>query len=87
MDELSRIMFRMGYLTDSPLKKEEIKGYIEEAEYYMLTSGIPLELLSSPSAYAVKSVWADKRDKGADNLIAQDSLITHLIAQLRTNGR
>ena len=78
MDELSRIMFRMGYLTDSPLKKEEIKGYIEEAEYYMLTSGIPLELLSSPSAYAVKSVWADKRDKH-DNLINKIPYL-HLIA-------
>ena len=86
MNELEKIMFRMGYLTNDPLKKTEIDGYIKEAEFYMLTSGIPYELLSSPTAYAVKSVWADKRDKGADNLIAQDSLIVHLVAQLRVNG-
>ncbi len=83
MDELTMIMFRMGYLTNDPLKVAEIKQYIAEAERFMVTSGIPYELLSSPTAYTVKSVWADKRDKGVDDLIAKDSLIVHLVNHIK----
>ena len=40
--------------------------------------------VTSRRAYAVKSLWADARDKGtALHLVSKDSMIVHLIAQMK----
>lgn len=50
----------------------------------MLESGVPNERLTTQRAYAVKSIWADYRDKGDDEkLIKKDGMIVALISQLR----
>lgn len=84
MDDVNKILIKMGYLGDDPLKKAEIAGYVSEAEEYMAAAGVPREQMTTETAYAVKSIWADKRDKNDDEtLIRRDGIIVHLIAQLR----
>ena len=74
----------MGYLDSDPQKREEVQGYIDEAAEFMIESGVPAERLTSQRAYAVKSIWADYRDKGDDDkLIKKDGMLVALISQLR----
>lgn len=84
MQEVDKILFKLGYLDSDPHKKQEVQGYIEEAAEFMLESGVPNERLTTQRAYAVKSIWADYRDKGDDEkLIKKDGMIVALISQLR----
>lgn len=84
MQEVDKILFKLGYLDSDPHKKQEVQGYIDEAEEFMLESGVPNERLTTQRAYAVKSIWADYRDKGDDEkLIKKDGMIVALISQLR----
>ena len=84
MQEVDKILFKLGYLDSDPHKKQEVQGYIDEAAEFMLESGVPNERLPTHRAYAVKSIWADYRDKGDDEkLIKKDGMIVALISQLR----
>lgn len=84
MQEVDKILFKLGYLNSDPHKKQEVQGYIDEAAEFMLESGVPNERLTTQRAYAVKSIWADYRDKGDDEkLIKKDGMIVALISQLR----
>ena len=84
MQEVYKILFKLGYLDSDPHKKQEVQGYIDEAAEFMLESGVPNERLTTQRAYAVKSIWADYRDKGDDEkLIKKDGMIVALISQLR----
>ena len=84
MQEVDKILFKLGYLDSYPHKKQEVQGYIDEAAEFMLESGVPNERLTTQRAYAVKSIWADYRDKGDDEkLIKKDGMIVALISQLR----
>lgn len=84
MQEVDKILFKLGYLDSNPHKKQEVQGYIDEAAEFMLESGVPNERLTTQRAYAVKSIWADYRDKGDDEkLIKKDGMIVALISQLR----
>lgn len=84
MQEVDKILFKLGYLDRDPHKKQEVQGYIDEAAEFMLESGVPNERLTTQRAYAVKSIWADYRDKGDDEkLIKKDGMIVALISQLR----
>lgn len=84
MQEVDKILFKLGYLDSDPHKKQEVQGYIDEAAEFMLESGVPNERLTTQRAYAVKSIWADFRDKGDDEkLIKKDGMIVALISQLR----
>lgn len=84
MQEVDKILFKLGYLDSDPHKKQEVQGYINEAAEFMLESGVPNERLTTQRAYAVKSIWADYRDKGDDEkLIKKDGMIVALISQLR----
>ena len=84
MQEVDKILFKLGYLDSDPHKKQEVQGYIDEAAEFMLESGVPNERLTTQRAYAVKSIWADYRDKGDDEkLITKDGMIVALISQLR----
>lgn len=84
MQEVDKILFKLGYLDSDPHKKQEVQGYIDEAAEFMLESGVPNERLTTQRAYAVKSIWVDYRDKGDDEkLIKKDGMIVALISQLR----
>ena len=84
MQEVDKILFKLGYLDSDPHKKQEVQGYIDEAAEFMLESGVPNERLTTQRAYAVKSIWADYRDKGDDEkLIKKDGMLVALISQLR----
>lgn len=84
MQEVDKILFKLGYLDSDPHKKQEVQGYIDEAAEFMLESGVPPEKLTTQRAYAVKSIWADYRDKGDDEkLIKKDGMLVALISQLR----
>lgn len=84
MQEVDKILFKLGYLDSDPHKKQEVQGYIDEAAEFMLESGVPNERLTTQRAYAVKSIWADYRDKGDDEkLIKKDGMIVAFISQLR----
>ena len=84
MQEVDKILFKLGYLDSDPHKKQEVQGYIDEAAEFMLESGVPNERLTTQRAYVVKSIWADYRDKGDDEkLIKKDGMIVALISQLR----
>lgn len=84
MQEVDKILFKLGYLDSDPHKKQEVQGYIDEAAEFMLESGVPNERLTTQRAYAVKSIWADYRDNGDDEkLIKKDGMIVALISQLR----
>ena len=84
MQEVDKLLFKLGYLDSDPHKKQEVQGYIDEAAEFMLESGVPNERLTTQRAYAIKSIWADYRDKGDDEkLIKKDGMIVALISQLR----
>ncbi|MBS1362734.1 MAG: hypothetical protein HPY96_00660 [Bacilli bacterium] len=84
MDEYDKILYDLGYYASDPLKKEQIKRYVSEAEEFMYEAGVPKCKVTSRRAYAVKSLWADARDKGtALHLVSKDSMIVHLIAQMK----
>ena len=84
MQEVGKILFKLGYLDSDPHKKQEVQGYIDEAAEFMLESGVPNERLTTQRAYAVTSIWADYRDKGdGEKLIKKDGMIVALISQLR----
>ncbi len=84
LNEIDKILNALGYVGGDPLKKEQIAGYVKEAEEFMRGAGVPAEQLTTQTAYSVKSVWADRRDKGAEEtLIRSDSFIVHLIARMR----
>ena len=90
MDDVDKILFKLGYFDSDPNKKAEIQGYVDEAQEFMLDAGVPKDKLTSQRAYAVKSIWADYRDKGDDNnIIKKDGMIVCLIAQLKrsSNGK
>ena len=84
MDKVEKIMYKLGYVGGDPQKQEEIRGYMNEADEYMRSCGVPPEKLTSQSAFVIESLWADCRDKGNENeLIKKDGMIVHLIAQMR----
>lgn len=84
MQEVDKILFKMGYYDSDPQKKQEVQGYIDEAVEFMTESGVPADKLTLQRAYAVKSIWADARDKGEDDkLIKKDGMIVSLISQMR----
>ncbi len=84
MKEVEKILYKLGYYDSDPTKQAEVQGYIDEAVEFMLESGVPTERLSTQRAYAIKSIWADARDKGNDEqLVKKDGMIVALLSQLR----
>lgn len=84
MQEADKILYKLGYFDSDPNKKNEVQSYIDEASEFMIESGVPAEKLASKRAFAVKSIWADLRDKGdEDKLIKKDGMIVALISQMR----
>ncbi|MEG1609261.1 MAG: hypothetical protein RR348_05280 [Clostridia bacterium] len=84
MTEVDKILYKMGYYDSDPQKQEEVRGYINEAVEFMTDSGVPASKLTSQRSFAVKSIWADLRDKSEDDKIIQkDGMIVALISQMR----
>ncbi len=84
MKEVDKILYKLGYYDSDPHKQAEVEGYIGEAEEFMKECGVPEDKLQSQRAYAIKSIWADARDKGDDNnIIRKDGMIVALISQLK----
>jgi hypothetical protein len=84
MGETDKIMYALGYYSADPRKKEQIQSYIDEATEFMRESGVSDDKLTSQRAFAVKSIWADYRDKGEyEKIIKKDGMIVALVAQLR----
>ena len=84
MQEVDKILYKLGSFDADPHKKQEVQGYIDEAVEFMTESGVPVERLNTQRAYAIKSIWADARDKGDDDkLVKKDGMIIALISQLR----
>lgn len=84
MQEVDKILFKLGYLDSDPHKKQEVQGHIDEATEFMIESGVPRDKLTTQRAYAIKSIWADCRDRGDDDkLIKKDGMLVALISQLR----
>ena len=82
--DVDKILYKLGYYNGDPNKTQEIQGYIDEAVEFMKESGITDEQLKTQRAYAIKSIWADCRDRGEDNnIIRKDGMIVSLISQLR----
>ena len=72
MQDVDKILYKMGYLDADAHKRAEVQGYIDEATEFMREAGVPDENIDSQRAYAVKAIWADYRDKGdAVALISQ----------------
>lgn len=89
-EEISKIMYAMGFSISDPHKVKEIKGYVEEAEEFMISAGVAKEKITTQSAYAIKHIWANARNSNtALNLVQKDGMIVHLISQLRggRNGK
>ena len=84
MNEVDKILYKLGYYDSDPHKKAEVQGYIDEAVEFMIDSGVKREKLTSQRAYAIKSIWANARDEGKiDDVIKKDGMIVALISQLR----
>lgn len=84
MQEVDKILYKLGYYDSDPHKKAEVQGYIDEAVEFMLDAGVPKEKLNTQRAYAIKSIWADARDKGSDDqIIRKEGMIVALVSQLR----
>lgn len=88
LNQVDKVLYHLGYFDADELKKAEIAGYIEEAQQFMRDSGVPEKKLTSPTAYAVISIWADYRDKGDENnLVKKEGMIVSLISQLKRNTK
>lgn len=84
MTEGDKILYKLGYYDSDPNKKAEIQDYIQEAEEFMLDAGVPRTKLTTQRAHAIKSIWADGRDRGDDNnIIKKDGMIVALLSQLK----
>ncbi len=84
MKEVDKILYKLGYYGSDEHKRAEVQGYIEEATEFMLECGVPNDKLTTQRAYAIKSIWADARDKGNDDLIVKkDGMIVALLSQLK----
>jgi hypothetical protein len=82
--DVDKILYKLGYYDADPHKKQEVEGYIAEAVEFMTASGVPAAKQTTQTAYAVKSIWADARDKGDDNaIVKKDGMIVSLISQMR----
>ena len=88
MDEIDKILYKLGYCDSDPLKRKEFEGYVAEAVEFMKDSGVAEADTSSATAYVVKSIWADCRDRGDENaIVKKDGMIVSLISQLRRRGK
>lgn len=84
MEEIDKILYKLGYYDADPLKKQEVKDYIDESVEFMKSAGVPEKQLTSSTAYVVKTIWADARDAGKeDTLVKKDGMIVALISQMR----
>lgn len=84
MQEVDKILYKMGYFDADPHKKQEVQDSIDAAVEFMRESGVPAERLTSKRAYSVKALYADAFDKGQpDDIIKKDGMIVALIAQMR----
>lgn len=84
IDDVDRVMRDLGYLASDPIKREEVAGYMQEAEEFMLQAGVPKNKLTKKTAYTVKSLWADAREKKDPiDLVNKDKMIVFLISQLK----
>lgn len=86
MQEIDKILYKMGYFDADPQKKQSVQDSIDAAVEFMTESGVPLEKLGCARAYSVKALWVDGIDKGipVDDLIKPDGMIVALIAQMRS---
>ena len=83
MEEVDKILYKLGYYDSDPNKKAEIQGYIDEAVEFMKDCGVPDDKIKTQRGYAIKSIWADCRDKGDDNnIVRKEGMIVALISQL-----
>lgn len=84
MQEVDKILYKLGYYDSDEHKRAEVQGYIDEAVEFMRDSGVPKDKLNTQRAYAIKSIWADARDKGNDDhLVKKDGMIVALLSQLK----
>lgn len=84
MQEVDKILYKMGYFDADPHKKQEVQDSIDAAVEFMRESGVPADRLTSKRAYSVKALYADAFDKGQpDDIIKKDGMIVALIAQMR----
>ena len=47
MNEVDKILYKLGYYDSDPHKKAEVQGYIDEAVEFMLDCGVKREKLTS----------------------------------------
>lgn len=84
MEEIDKILYKLGYYDADPLKKQEVQDYIDESVEFMKSAGVPEKQLTSSTAYVVKTIWADARDaEKEDTLVKKDGMIVALISQMR----
>lgn len=84
MEEVDKILYKLGYYDSDPNKKAEIQGYIDEAVEFMKDCGVPDDKIKTQRGYTIKSIWADCRDKGDDNnIVRKEGMIVALISQLK----
>ena len=84
MEEVDKILYKLGYYDADLLKKQEVQDYIDESVEFMKSAGVPEKQLTSSTAYVVKTIWADARDTGKeDALVKKDGMIVALISQMR----
>lgn len=84
MDEIDKILYKLGYCDSDPNKRKEFEGYVAEAVEFMQDCGVAKEATSSATAYVIKNIWADCRDRGDENsIVKKEGLIVSLISQLR----
>lgn len=84
MQEVDKILYKLGYYDSDEHKRAEVQGYIDEAVEFMKDGGVPQAKLNTQRAYAIKSIWADARDKGSDDqIVRKDGMIVALVSQLK----
>lgn len=74
MQEVDKILYKMGYYDADPHKKQEVQDSIDAAEEFMRASGVPAELITNKRAYAVKAIYADAVDKGTPDEIVKKTV-------------
>ena len=84
MNDVDKILYKLGYYDSDPQKKAEVEGYIAEAVEFMIEGGVAEQDTNSQRAFVIKSIWADCRDRGDENaIVKKDGMIVSLISSLR----
>lgn len=84
LTELEFILSSLGYFAEDPVKRTIVQSYIEQADNFMTSAGVPDIKLQAPVARSIRILWAEAMEKGEGlDINDKHKYIVNLLDQLR----